>query len=57
MKLPIWQIDAFSSRRFGGNPGAIVPLEEWLADETLLAIAAENNLSETAYSPKKIACT
>lgn len=49
MRLPIWQVDAFSSRRFGGNPAAIVPLEHWLSDETLLAIAAENNLSETAY--------
>jgi PhzF family phenazine biosynthesis protein len=49
MRLPIWQVDAFSARRFGGNPAAIVPLEHWLPDETLLAIAAENNLSETAY--------
>lgn len=49
MKLPIWQVDAFSGRRFGGNPAAIVPLDEWLPDATLLAIAAENNLSETAY--------
>jgi len=49
MKLPIWQVDAFSARRFGGNPAAIVPLDAWLPDATLLAIAAENNLSETAY--------
>jgi PhzF family phenazine biosynthesis protein len=49
MRLAIWQLDAFSARRFGGNPAAVVPLEEWLPDETLLAIAAENNLSETAY--------
>jgi PhzF family phenazine biosynthesis protein len=49
MKLPIWQVDAFSGRRFGGNPAAVVPLDEWLPDATLLAIAAENNLSETAY--------
>src|SRR4051812_19168211 len=49
MKLPIWQVDAFSSRRFGGNPAAVVPLGAWLADEMLLAIAGENNLSETAY--------
>ena len=49
MRFPIWQVDAFSSRRFGGKPAAIVPLEQWLSDETLLAIAAENNLSETAY--------
>src|SRR5882724_2751559 len=49
MKLPIWQVDAFSGRRFGGNPAAIVLLESWLSDETLLAVAGENNLSETAY--------
>ena len=49
MKLPIWQVDAFSARRFGGNPAAVVVLEAWLPDATLLAIAAENNLSETAY--------
>ena len=49
MKLPIWQVDAFSARRFGGNPAAVVRLDDWLADAMLLAIAAENNLSETAY--------
>jgi PhzF family phenazine biosynthesis protein len=49
MQLRIWQVDAFSARRFGGNPAAIVPLDAWLPDETLLAIANENNLSETAY--------
>lgn len=49
MRLAIWQVDAFSARRFGGNPAAIVPLEAWLPEETLLAIAAENNLSETAF--------
>ena len=49
MKLPIWQVDAFSARRFGGNPAAVVPLRAWLPDATLQAIAAENNLSETAY--------
>jgi PhzF family phenazine biosynthesis protein len=49
MKLPIWQIDAFSNVRLAGNPAAVVPLEAWLPDETLLAIAGENNLSETAY--------
>lgn len=49
MKLPIWQVDAFSGRRFEGNPAAVVPLDEWLPDATLLAIAGENNLSETAY--------
>ncbi|MEQ1573975.1 MAG: PhzF family phenazine biosynthesis protein [Vicinamibacterales bacterium] len=49
MKLPIYQIDAFSSRVFGGNPAAVVTLDRWLPDETLQAIAAENNLSETAF--------
>ena len=42
-------MDAFSSRLFRGNPAAVVPLEEWLPDAVLLAIALENNLSETAY--------
>ena len=49
MKLPIYQIDAFSKRAFGGNAAAVVPLEEWLPDSTLLKIAMENNLSETAF--------
>jgi PhzF family phenazine biosynthesis protein len=49
MKLPIWQVDAFSSRRFGGNPAAVIPLDAWLAEATLLDIARENNLSETAF--------
>jgi len=49
MEIPIYQVDAFSSAAFGGNPAAICPLDEWLPDETLQAIAAENNLSETAY--------
>jgi len=47
--LPLFQIDAFSSRLFAGNPAAVVLLERPLADGTLQAIAAENNLSETAY--------
>jgi PhzF family phenazine biosynthesis protein len=49
MKLPIYQVDAFTSRLFTGNPAAVVLLDEWLPDETLAAIAAENNLAETAY--------
>jgi PhzF family phenazine biosynthesis protein len=49
MKLPIYQIDAFTSKVFGGNPAAVVPLESWLPDATLQGIAAENNLAETAY--------
>ncbi|MFN4144855.1 MAG: PhzF family phenazine biosynthesis protein, partial [Runella sp.] len=49
MTLPIFQLDAFTHRIFGGNPAAVVPLTEWLSDDTLQAIAAENNLSETAF--------
>lgn len=49
MKLPLYQVDAFTDRVFGGNPAAVCPLSEWLADEVLAAIAAENNLSETAF--------
>jgi PhzF family phenazine biosynthesis protein len=49
MRLPIYQIDAFTSRIFAGNPAAVVPLESWLPDAQMQAIAAENNLSETAY--------
>ena len=49
MRLPIYQIDAFASAVFKGNPAAVVPLEAWLPDATLQSIALENNLSETAY--------
>ena len=49
MELLIYQVDAFTSRLFGGNPAAVCPLTEWLPDATLQAIAAENNLAETAY--------
>lgn len=49
MKIPIFQIDAFTSRVFGGNPAAICPLETWPDDATMQAIAAENNVSETAF--------
>jgi len=49
MKLKMVQIDAFASRPFAGNPAAVVPLERWLDDDTLQSIAAENNLSETAF--------
>ena len=44
------QVDAFAERPFTGNPAAVMPLEEWLPDETLQAIAIENNLSETAFT-------
>ena len=49
MKIPIVQVDAFTSQVFRGNPAAICPLESWLDDQTLQSIAAENNLSETAF--------
>lgn len=52
MKLKLWQIDAFSDRVFGGNPAAIVPLESWLDAPRMQAIAAENNLAETAFFMK-----
>lgn len=49
MELSIYQVDAFADEVFKGNPAAVVPLTEWLSDKMLQAIAAENNLSETAY--------
>lgn len=49
MKVPIFQIDAFASSLFTGNPAAVCPLEQWLPDALLQKIAAENNLAETAY--------
>jgi PhzF family phenazine biosynthesis protein len=49
MRIPIFQIDAFTNRRFAGNPAAVMPMETFLADPVLQAIAAENNLSETAF--------
>ena len=53
MKLPIYQVDAFTSKLFGGNPAAVCPLEYWLEDGIMQSIAAENNLAETAYFVKK----
>ncbi len=52
MNLQIFQVDAFTSKPFGGNSAAVVPLADWLPDETMLKIAAENNLSETAFFVK-----
>ncbi len=49
MKLPIYQIDAFTNQLFEGNPAAVIPLQEWLDDDTLSKIAAENNLAETSF--------
>lgn len=53
MTLPIYQVDAFTSKLFRGNPAAVVPLEKWLDDETMQKIAAENNLAETAFFVKE----
>ena len=47
--LPFFQVDAFAERPFEGNPAAVMPLEAWLADDVMQAIAAENNLAETAF--------
>lgn len=49
MRLSLYQVDAFADRLFSGNPAAVVPLVEWLTAETMQAVAAENNLSETAF--------
>jgi PhzF family phenazine biosynthesis protein len=49
MDIPLYQVDAFTRRVFAGNPAAVCPLEHWLDDSTLQAIALENNLSETAF--------
>jgi len=49
VNLPLYQIDAFTRRVFGGNPAAVMPLPSWPPDDILQALAAENNLSETAF--------
>lgn len=49
MTLDLYQVDAFTNQLFKGNPAAVVPLTTWLPDETMQAIAAENNLAETAF--------
>lgn len=54
MQLPIHQIDAFAEHAFTGNPAAVVELPHWLPDATLQAIAAENNLSETAFLVREV---
>ncbi|MHC1721287.1 MAG: PhzF family phenazine biosynthesis protein [Clostridiaceae bacterium] len=52
MKIPIYQIDAFTDVQFKGNPAAICPLDSWISDELMQNIAMENNLSETAFFVK-----
>jgi PhzF family phenazine biosynthesis protein len=49
MRIPLFHVDAFTQQAFRGNPAAVCPLPEWLDDELLLKVAAENNLSETAF--------
>ncbi|MGB9606670.1 MAG: PhzF family phenazine biosynthesis protein, partial [Bryobacteraceae bacterium] len=49
MRIPLYQLDAFTDRLFAGNQAAVCVLEEWLPDQQLRSIAAENNLSETAF--------
>lgn len=49
MNLRLYQLDAFTDQLFGGNPAAVVPLQEWISDEWMQKIAQENNLAETAF--------
>lgn len=53
MKIPLYQIDAFTSKVFSGNPAAVCPLETWLSDKQMQQIAMENNLAETAFFVKQ----
>jgi len=52
MKLPVYVVDAFTDKLFGGNPAAVCPLEHWLGDNIMQHLAAENNLSETVFFVK-----
>ncbi len=52
-EIPIYQVDAFASQVFAGNPAAVCPLDAWLSDEVMQSIALENNLSETAFLVKR----
>ena len=49
LAIPYWHVDAFADRPFAGNQAAVMPLDEWLPDETLQAIGQENNFAETAF--------
>ena len=53
MRIPMYQVDAFTDKQFKGNPAAVCPLTEWITDGLMQNIAAENNLSETAFFVKK----
>ena len=52
MKIPLYQVDALTSKIFSGNPAAVCPLEKWINDDVMQNIAQENNLSETAFFVK-----
>jgi hypothetical protein len=56
MKLRLYQVDAFAERVFEGNPAAVCPLQAWLPDAVMQAIAEENNLSETAFFVREGLC-
>ena len=49
MQISLFHVDAFTNHAFRGNPAAVCPLQEWLDDDLLLKVAAENNLSEAAF--------
>jgi PhzF family phenazine biosynthesis protein len=49
VKINVYHVDAFANKPFEGNPAAICPLDQWLPEQTMQALAAENNLSETAF--------
>ena len=53
MKLPIYQVDAFTTEMFGGNPAAVCPLQQWLPDDLMQQLGAENNLAETTFIVKE----
>ena len=50
MRVPFWQVDAFTTRAFGGSPAGVVLLDRWPSDAVMLAVAAENNVPETAFA-------
>jgi PhzF family phenazine biosynthesis protein len=52
MKLPVYKVDAFTDRLFGGNPAAVCPLVHWLSDNLMQNLATENNLAETVFFVK-----
>ena len=54
MKIPLYQVDAFTSKIFKGNPAAVCPLKEWIDEGIMQNIAQENNLSETAFFVRKL---